>query len=86
MKTVATMRKARIMAAMGDAADAVSLLNGLQEPSFSVSLAELKGDLYLLQGETDKARDAYQSAAADAPQGARPLLNIKLESLAAEGS
>lgn len=86
MKTVATMRKARVMAAMGDTADAVTLLDGLKEPSFSVSLAELKGDLYLQQGEIDKARDAYQSAAADAPQGTRPLLNIKLESLAAEGS
>lgn len=86
MKTVATMRKARVMAAMGDAGDAVSLLDALKESSFSVSLAELKGDLYLQQGEIDKARNAYQSAAADAPQGARPLLDIKLESLAAEGN
>lgn len=86
MTTVATMRKARVMAAMGDAGDAISLLDALKEASFSVSLAELKGDLYLQQGEIDKARSAYQSAAADAPQGTRPLLNIKLESLAAEGN
>lgn len=86
MKTVATMRKARVMAAMGDADKAITLLDGLKEPSFSVSVAELKGDLYLAAGAVDKARAAYQSAAADAPQGARPLLNLKLDSLAAKGS
>ncbi|SER05856.1 Putative negative regulator of RcsB-dependent stress response [Amphritea atlantica] len=86
MKTVATMRKARVMAAMGDADKAIALLDGLAEPSFSVSVAELKGDLYLQTGEVDKARAAYQSAATDAPQGARPLLTLKLDSLAVKGS
>ncbi len=86
MKTIASMRKARVMAAMGDADKAVALLDGLKEPSFSVSVAELKGDLYLQMGETDKARSAYQSAVGDAPQGGRPLLNLKLDSLAVKGS
>jgi len=86
MNTVATMRKARVMAAMGDADKAISLLDGLKEPSFSVSVAELKGDLYLQAGAVDKAREAYQSAVTDAPQGGRPLLTLKLDSLATKGS
>ncbi|WP_428034401.1 YfgM family protein [Amphritea sp.] len=86
MQAVASMRKARVMAAMGDLDKAVALLEGLKEPSFSVSVAELKGDLYLQMGEVDKARAAYQAAIADAPQGGRPLLSLKLESLAVKGS
>ncbi len=86
MKTVASLRKAQVMSAMGDADKAVALLDGLKEPSFSVSVAELKGDLYLQMGEVDKARIAYQSAVDDAPQGGRPLLTLKLDSLAVKGS
>ena len=54
--------------------------------SYNVSVAELKGDLYLQMGEVDKARIAYQSAVDDAPQGGRPLLTLKLDSLAVKGS
>lgn len=86
MKTVATMRKARVMAAMGDVDKAVLLLDDLNTASFSVSVAELKGDLYLQLGQIDKARDAYQVAVAAAPEGARPLLNLKLDNLAVKGS
>lgn len=86
MKTVASMRKARVMAAMGDVEPAVTLLESLKSPSFSVSIAELKGDLYRQLGDLDKARNAYQGAVADAPQGTRPLLNLKLDSLAVKGS
>lgn len=86
MITVATMRKARVMAAMGDFQQAVTLLDKLTTADFSVSVAELKGDLYRQLGEMDKAREAYLAAVTAAPQGTRPLLSLKLDSLAVKGS
>lgn len=84
MKVVASMRKARIVAAQGDAAAALALLNGLSEKSFQVSLEELKGDLQLQAGDVDKARVAYQKAVDLAADGARPVLQMKLDNLAVE--
>ncbi|MDO6564872.1 tetratricopeptide repeat protein [Amphritea sp. 1_MG-2023] len=86
MATITTMRKARVMSAMDDVDAAIRLLDGLKAQSFSVSVAELKGDLYLRLGQVDNAREAYQAAVADAPQGERPLLSLKLDSLAVKGS
>ena len=84
MKTVASMRKARVLAAKGQPDQAVTLLAGLNEAGFKVSIEELKGDLYMQSGDLDKARTAYQAAVDTAQQGTRPLLNMKLENLAAE--
>lgn len=84
MKVVASMRKARLMAAQGDTDAALALLNGLQEQSFQVSLEELKGDLYLQANDRDQARAAYQQAVSLATEGARPVLQMKLDNLAVE--
>ncbi|GGK79757.1 hypothetical protein GCM10007941_32540 [Amphritea balenae] len=84
MKTVASMRKARVLAATGQVDQAVTLLNGLSEAGFKVSIAELKGDLFMQQGDKEKALSAYQTAVDNAQQANRPLLNMKLENLAAE--
>ncbi|MGB0468053.1 MAG: YfgM family protein [Pontibacterium sp.] len=82
MKVVATMRKARLQAAKGDLDTALSLLTGIGGDRFQVSIDELKGDLYLMKGDADAARAAYQSAKKAAEQGsARPLLSMKLDDL-----
>lgn len=84
MKVVASMRKARVVAAQGDTAAALALLNGLSEKSFQVSLEELKGDLHLQAGDRAQARASYQQAVDLATDGARPVLQMKLDNLAVE--
>ena len=87
MQAIATMRKARVIAAQGDAQAAIALLEGLGAEHFTASVGELKGDLYLQLGDTDKARAAYQFALDAVEQkGTRPILAIKLNNLAIEGS
>ncbi|MEH6577496.1 MAG: tetratricopeptide repeat protein [Amphritea sp.] len=87
MQVITKMRKARVIAAKGDVQSAVTLLEGVTAESFKVSVEELKGDLYLQLGDRGKARTAYQNAMGAVQQkGARPILTIKLDNLAVEGS
>ena len=44
--------------------------------------AELKGDIYIAQGNKDQARTAYQAAADAGGLTTNPLLQIKLDDLA----
>lgn len=83
MKLIASMRKARLLAAKGETDSALSLLNGLQAGRFQASIEELKGDLLLTKGDKNAARTAYQAADKALEQaGARPLLTMKLDDLA----
>lgn len=86
MFILATMRKARLIADQGDVDKAVALVDGLPVGGYIVSLSELKGDLYLSKGEVDKARSAYQIALDATTSSNRPLLEMKLNDLAVEGS
>lgn len=82
MQLVATVRKARVMAAKGEVEAGLALLSGLQAGSFQSTLDEVRGDLYMLKGDVAAARSAYESAAAaNATGGARPLLTMKLDDL-----
>ncbi len=84
MRAVATMRKARVLAAKGDVDQALGLLS-TSPAGFEASAQELKGDLWLLKGDRSEARKAYEAARAAIKGGAaRPLLDIKLNDLAAE--
>jgi len=82
-KVLATLRKARILAAQDKVEQGLALVDGLNAPAFSAPVAEVKGDLYLKQGARDKARAAYQVAVGDGA-AQRPLLRMKLDDLAAE--
>lgn len=61
LKDVTQLRLARVHFALGenDAALAIVEKDG---GAFAAAFAELKGDIYLKQGQQDKARDAYQQS------------------------
>ncbi|KID54942.1 hypothetical protein JF50_24210 [Pseudoalteromonas luteoviolacea] len=82
LKATALIRLARIQAEQGDSDTALSTLSQSVPAGFIAQVAEVKGDIYLSQGEKDKAREQYQ-AAIDA-EGAQnnALLQIKLDDLA----
>lgn len=82
LKATALVRLARIQAEQGDSDTALRTLSQSVPAGFIAQVAEVKGDIYLSQGEKDKAREQYQ-AAIDA-EGAEnnALLQIKLDDLA----
>lgn len=86
MFILATMRKARILADQGDVDKSLSLVGSLPVGGYAVSLNELKGDLYLLKGDIELARQSYQKAFDATTANTRPVLEMKLNDLAAEGS
>jgi len=86
MFILATMRKARILADQGDVDKSLSLVGSLPVGGYAVSLNELKGDLFLLKGDIELARQSYQKAFDATTANNRPVLEMKLNDLAAEGS
>lgn len=82
LKPVATLRLARVLGAQGDYAAALNLLDELKEASYAGLVAEVRGDLFLMQGEKDQARTAYQAALAAAGINGNPAVMAKLDDLA----
>lgn len=85
MYTLATLRKARILAVKGDIDQALAIVSAVPVAGYEASIAELKGDLHLAQGNTAEAYKQYQAALLSAESNTRPVLQMKLDDLAEEG-
>ncbi|AWB68215.1 hypothetical protein C2869_18145 [Saccharobesus litoralis] len=82
VKALANYRLARIQVAQEKLDAALALTNQTFPESFSAQISELQGDIYLKQGNLEKARESYQAAAdSDGLQG-NPALQMKLDDLA----
>lgn len=80
---LAQLRLARIYIEQEKLSDALKLVEDSTIPeSFAAQASELKGDIYLSQGEQGKAREAYQSAADNGGLDGNPVLQFKLDDLA----
>lgn len=78
---IATLRLARVLAADGRSDDALALLSA-NPTGFGAAFAEARGDIHLLAGNQDLAREAYEQAQAEGGDGMRnPLLAMKLAEL-----
>ncbi len=86
LRLLAQLRLARVAIAQQDYDKALSLLaaaDGVELASYSSSYAEVRGDVYILQGMTDQARNEYQSALAqlEASSSRRQILEMKLNDI-----
>ena len=85
IQLIAKVRMARVQGALGDAATGLASLPGTFPSAFTGLVEEARGDLLLLNGDTDAARTAYQAAQASRfvanPEG----LTMKLNELAVPG-
>lgn len=80
---LARQRLARVRAAQGKVEEGLKLLDGKVDPAFMAGREEVKGDLLIQLGDTDKARAAYESAkAALSDEAALGTLQMKLDDLA----
>ncbi|ASD68036.1 YfgM family protein [Pseudoalteromonas piscicida] len=82
LKATALLRLARVQAAQSQYEQALATLAKPMPEAFKAQLAEIQGDIYLAQGDKDKARSAYQSALEAAKGNSNPMLQIKLDDLA----
>jgi predicted negative regulator of RcsB-dependent stress response len=84
----ARLRLARINLDSGDKQAALVLLDVKDQAGFEAEYAELKGDIYLAQGQREQARTAYREALKQLPAGSpyAPVLNMKLDDLGPEKS
>lgn len=77
-KTLATLRLARIEAALGNHAVALTELNKVKLESWKAQIEELRGDIELQQGDLQAARTAYMASIAVA---ANPQVQMKLDNM-----
>ena len=77
------LRLARVYIINNKLSEAMTVLQTVPHESFSSQYHELKGDIYVQQGEIENARQSYQQAIDDAQSTAfdTSLLNLKINSL-----
>lgn len=81
---ITQLRLARVLAARGEADQALAIIDGAESGAFGASYASAKGDILLAAGQFDAAREAYTEALALASasgQARTGLLEQKLKSL-----
>jgi predicted negative regulator of RcsB-dependent stress response len=78
LKDLASLRLAKVQYGLGNADAALKSLQSIRNPGYRPWALELTGDIYLSEGQTEQAYEAYSSAIEAAGDEAdRPLLEIK---------
>ncbi|MDP2380723.1 MAG: tetratricopeptide repeat protein [Pseudohongiella sp.] len=76
---LASLRLGRVLLARGQGAQALTVIGGAEPGALAAEFEELRGDIYLSQGQRDEALTAYQ-AALDTGNPS-PVLQLKLNEL-----
>jgi len=82
IKGIATLRLARVQTQLEQYDKALATLAKPLPVSYTASVEEAKGDVYIKQGKNDLARDAYQAALNVEGQASNQGLTMKLNDLA----
>jgi predicted negative regulator of RcsB-dependent stress response len=85
LKSLASLRLARVKLAQGDADASLKLLDGVSKDDYAALAGEIRGDALAKLGRPDAARAAYQDALShlDPQAGNRNFVQMKLDDLAA---
>lgn len=86
LREIARLREARVLITEKKAENAITLLHTVDDETFTPLIKEVTGDAYMALNQIENARNAYKQALAALPnaQVQRPILQIKLDNLAAE--
>lgn len=76
---LARLRLGRVVLASGEPDRALTVISGVEASALSAEFDELRGDIYLAQGQREQALAAYESALAAA--AGNPILQMKLTEL-----
>ncbi|MEO5622584.1 MAG: tetratricopeptide repeat protein [Dokdonella sp.] len=85
LKSLVSLRLARVKLAQGDADGAIKLLDALPKDVYAALASEIRGDAQVKLGHADAARSAYEEAIAhlDPQAPSRSFVQMKLDDLAA---
>ena len=81
LKQIARLRAARILLANNKNAEALNLLQQVDDEGYKAAIAELRGDILLAQDKQKEAIAAYQEALSASKEESSFLLKMKLERL-----
>lgn len=86
LRDITQIRLARVLLAEKKPDQALALLEKIKNTYFSAAIEQVKGDIYLAQGQTTKARTAYQQALNATPtsQPLRSYVEMQLNQLPAQ--
>lgn len=76
---LAQLRLGRVLLADGEPDRALTVISGVEASALSAEFDELRGDIYMAQGQRDQALAAYESAMQAAT--GNPILQMKLTEL-----
>lgn len=76
---LAQLRLGRVLLAEGQGEQALTVISGAEAGALAADFDELRGDIYLSQGQTDLALTAYEAALEAG--NASPVLQLKLNEL-----
>ncbi len=84
LKPIVRIRQARVQYAQGALDEALTSLDAVEATGFEVAVNELRGDILAAQGDSDAAREAYQTAYDQSQQQGMDsrFLKMKLDDLA----
>ena len=88
IRQIARVRAARILLAKHQLKEALALLDTVDNSTFLPEINEVKGDIFVAMGDSEKARASYKEALGGTPKGEnnRLLLEMKFEQLSAQSS
>ena len=85
VRLIAKVRQARVVGASGDAAAGLAILPSEYPDPFVGLVEEARGDLLVLSGDENSAREAYAKAQASTFVANREALDMKVNDLALPG-
>lgn len=74
------LRLGRVILAQGEPDRALSVISGVDPGALAAEFADLRGDIYMAQGQRSEALEAYRAAAAAGLES--PVLQMKINDLA----
>ncbi len=88
LREITRIRLARLLLSEKKSEAALDLLKKLDDKNFIGLVDEVRGDAYIIQNNTNSAREAYQLALSEIPGAEinRPLLQMKYDNLAIENN
>ncbi|WP_084605311.1 YfgM family protein [Psychromonas aquimarina] len=82
LNAVINLRLARVEAELGEYDQALKTLELITEEAFLAKAGQVKGSIYLQQGDLEKARSAFQDAVNASKGRVDPVLQLQLDDLA----
>jgi predicted negative regulator of RcsB-dependent stress response len=83
LSLIARLRLARVLSYLENHAEALALIEAVDSGRFRGRYSEVMGDIYVTQGDSERARAAYEQALSDSEPGLvdRALVQMKLDDL-----